>query len=164
MAESTPQFPRSSKLQTRACANPECGQSFQAYPSQPRKFCTQVCSWSAAGKQLRLKPKTCVQCGNNFQPTSAHQKWCQACAPTKRHRTALARYGMPAQHFEALLARQVGRCAICQRPMTKANRDHCHATGVWRELLCNHCNVGLHYLEDPEWLAAATVYLQRWAA
>lgn len=70
------------------------------------------------------------------------------------------------EQYEALLAAQDGRCAICRsRPVKyRLAEDHNHRTGVMRGLLCNWCNhkllggaresvmvlrAAIAYLEDP---------------
>lgn len=75
-------------------------------------------------------------------------------------------YGISQQEYEALLAAQGARCAICGSPdwPGKDNRphvDHCHATGKIRGLLCGKCNAGLgNYDDDPARLRAAADYLE----
>ena len=59
-------------------------------------------------------------------------------------------------------------CDICGEPETvtrrgrvrQITRDHDHATGEWRGLLCSACNVGLGAFRDrPHLLARAIEYL-----
>lgn len=54
-------------------------------------------------------------------------------------------------------------CAICgAAPGTRRlQRDHCHALGVARGLLCVRCNRALAQWITPEWLRAAANYLER---
>jgi hypothetical protein len=80
-------------------------------------------------------------------------------------------YGLDAEAFAALFARQGGKCAICKEPEKRLHRrgtqlrlsvDHDHATGKVRGLLCNSCNAGLGAFEDqPERLQAAAAYLRK---
>lgn len=53
-------------------------------------------------------------------------------------------YGLTQGVYDELLAKQNGRCAICDTPATefKINLavDHDHASGQIRGLLCNYCN------------------------
>jgi hypothetical protein len=77
----------------------------------------------------------------------------------------LRKYGISLIEYDALLAAQGGRCAICgrERP-TRGDQmlqvDHCHRTGKVRGLLCSPCNSVLGFLEDnPLTLRAAMAYL-----
>ena len=54
-------------------------------------------------------------------------------------------------------------CAICGRlPSTnrRLDRDHCHASGKPRGLLCVRCNRALAAWVTPEWLESAMIYLR----
>lgn len=81
------------------------------------------------------------------------------------HRNALRRYGITEDDEAAMLAAQGGVCAICGtgEPGTKYGRwcrDHDHATGRLRGLLCTSCNQGLgRFRDDPGVLLAAIRYL-----
>lgn len=57
-------------------------------------------------------------------------------------------YGLSAESYASLMAKQNGRCAICERPMERPQVDHDHATGRVRGLLCVTCNTGLGKLGD----------------
>lgn len=52
----------------------------------------------------------------------------------------------PESHAHLLLWNwQQGMCAVCARPAQAGRplvRDHCHASGLIRGLLCQRCNVG----------------------
>jgi hypothetical protein len=80
------------------------------------------------------------------------------------------RYGLTIAEYEAMVAAQDGRCAICgcrpDGPSYHTGRlhvDHDHATGRRRRLLCNGCNVGLGaFRDDPEVLRRAAEYIQRY--
>lgn len=79
-------------------------------------------------------------------------------------------YGMTLDQYDALLAAQRHRCAICgttdpgfTRHGTRANFhvDHDHVSGVVRGLLCFPCNKGLGMFKDnPEALMRAALYLR----
>lgn len=51
-----------------------------------------------------------------------------------------AKYNLTLQDFDAMLAVQQGKCAICGVSSQKLVVDHNHVTGQVRKLLCNHCN------------------------
>jgi hypothetical protein len=75
------------------------------------------------------------------------------------------KFGITPEQYDAMAIAQGGVCALCQRPeRTLAKRlavDHCHATGLVRELLCGPCNVVLGYIENPEWYQRALAYLAK---
>lgn len=88
---------------------------------------------------------------------------------TKTHwRWRLKRLGLTPEEYDAMLARQGGRCAICGASEPGGKRkggawavDHCHASDAVRGLLCHRCNLALGLFDDsPERLAAAIQYLQ----
>lgn len=60
------------------------------------------------------------------------------------------RYGIGVEAYEALLAAQNGKCAICGRlpRMRRLAVDHDHQTGRIRGLLCMPCNMALGKLGD----------------
>lgn len=74
-------------------------------------------------------------------------------------------YGMSTEQFEAMLAAQRHRCAICLcrfENSRDAHVDHDHATGVVRGLLCTHCNNGLgRFRDNPAALRRAARYVER---
>lgn len=91
--------------------------------------------------------------------------------PTKRpeynRRTHLkAKYGLLTnEHYEALMAKQGGRCALCRAEKCWRweilSIDHDHDTGALRGLLCHSCNLMLGYAkDDPDVLERAAAYLR----
>ncbi len=88
-------------------------------------------------------------------------------------RTPRKRHGLDAARFDAILARQGSRCAICGTPQTDepgrrlaVDHDHSHCPGKTgcpecvRGLLCIHCNNILRSAkDDPAILRAAIDYL-----
>lgn len=79
------------------------------------------------------------------------------------------KYGVGAAWYEATLAAQGGRCAICKSddprtPWGKFVIDHCHKTDTVRGILCDWCNKALGLLEDDVVrTSAALAYLERYA-
>lgn len=74
------------------------------------------------------------------------------------------KYGITREEFEHMYDLQLGRCAICQIPLseTRVHVDHCHSSQEVRGLLCNLCNPGLGYFQDdPALLRKAAEYLER---
>jgi hypothetical protein len=100
---------------------------------------------------------------------------CRACMSAKNHAAMVVKtYDIEVGGYEALLAAQGGKCAICRaRPRkTRLAVDHDHKTNAVRGLLCKNCNKSLlggahdnidilyaavHYMLTPpaggEWIA-----------
>lgn len=76
-------------------------------------------------------------------------------------------YGLSPEQYEAMLAAQDNRCAICRSPDWPGKHpvpcvDHNEETGKVRELLCGNCNNGIGMLgHDPARLRAAAEYLEK---
>lgn len=71
-------------------------------------------------------------------------------------------YGITIEQYQAMYARQGGRCAICDTSESKLVVDHNHKTGNVRELLCHLCNAMIGYArEDIAILVNAAAYLHR---
>lgn len=53
-------------------------------------------------------------------------------------------------------------CPLCGKDISSggASLDHDHATGEPRGVICARCNHGLHYVDRPDWLQRALVYVQ----
>jgi Autographiviridae endonuclease VII len=91
--------------------------------------------------------RRCTGCGELKPLTAFHaSKWRKTrrrCKDCRRER----KYGLTAEAYRALLARQKGKCAICRRKRNLVV-DHNHTTGVVRGLICQPCNMGIGGLED----------------
>lgn len=75
-------------------------------------------------------------------------------------------YGIRQDEFDALLARQDGKCAVCgggpNGPGTRLHIDHCHTSNRIRGLLCAKCNTAVGLLgDDPKRADALAAYLRR---
>ncbi len=90
----------------------------------------------------------------------------------KRFRT----YGLTAEQFDALVAKQGGVCAICRKPFADsysgkrgrgagagrwdiASIDHDHDTGKVRGILHRRCNLALEFMLSDDERARAQRYL-----
>jgi hypothetical protein len=110
---------------------------------------------------------------------AAVRKWRAANRSTvnawRRRRTAdrphlnrrsqlLSRYGLTPMDYEAMVARQDGLCALCQRrPTKRLCVDHCHDMRMLRLLLCHNCNRGLgHFGHDPDLMRRGADYVEIW--
>lgn len=74
------------------------------------------------------------------------------------------RYGLSVEQYMAMLKRQKGLCAICQKPYStkRLHVDHCHRNGHVRGLLCARCNLGIGYFADsPRLLKRAAGYVNK---
>lgn len=56
-------------------------------------------------------------------------------------------YGLPDDVATKLANNREGSCSICKETKFLAV-DHCHTTGIFRGLLCQHCNSVLGYAKD----------------
>ena len=97
------------------------------------------------------------------RPDGARWRQCRTCG-RERNTFRSRLYGLTLEAYQDLFARQGGVCAICGAP--PGNRalavDHDHGSGEVRGLLCTRCNVGIGgFRDDPELLAAAIAYLER---
>lgn len=125
--------------------------------------------------------RVCTQC-NIYKPLSEFHRhktapygvepMCKACRLEKRREygrrypdrvrnTDLQqRYGITLEDYHSLLARQLGKCAICGTAETQLKVDHNHRTGQVRGLLCHLCNAMIGCArEEIAILASAAAYL-----
>jgi hypothetical protein len=78
----------------------------------------------------------------------------------RREQNLLTRYGMTAEDYRQMLARQKGVCALCDGIMERPVVDHCHSTGKVRGIICHPCNIKLPAVEDMGWVMLAWGYLE----
>lgn len=82
-----------------------------------------------------------------------------------RRKNLRDRYGMSIEEYDALLASQDHKCAICGLEMDEGKRlavDHCHKTGKVRGIVHVRCNSGIaSFLDSPEICRKAAEYLER---
>lgn len=80
-----------------------------------------------------------------------------------RERVRRVNYGCTPEMFDALLASQDGKCAVCGGLPSRKQTwhvDHDHDTGKIRGILCHSCNAVLGWSrESREILALAAEYL-----
>ena len=72
--------------------------------------------------------------------------------PERVQARRLREYSLTRENYDALVAKQGNRCAICNAPPTGKKPlgiDHHHASGKVRALLCNRCNLRVGVLEIP---------------
>lgn len=172
-----------------------CGKAFvpkQLKLSGPQRtrFCSPNCKQRARYERVNARQRrTCEVCGADITNRRRDVRWCtERCARVARQRdgrqAAAVRksklkttYGLTLDQYDALVASQNGRCAICGSGDPKSTRnirwviDHDHnccpsqtktCGKCIRGLLCTQCNLGLGQFEDsPDLLTAAAAYLRR---
>ncbi len=121
-----------------------------------------------------LTPNDCTSFGRRCRP--CYNAWHREYSRTEKalrprlKATLKYHYGSTLETWDALMAAQEGRCAICGRipdgsrgsKDTRLHVDHCHETGRIRGLLCVSCNVLIGYCkENKETLRSAVVYLEK---
>jgi hypothetical protein len=91
-----------------------------------------------------------------------HERDPEANSLRKRRALLKHRYGITLEEFNALLAKQNSRCAICCLSDNVVwHIDHCHVSGKFRGVLCSQCNKGLgHFKDSLILLLAAVKYLE----
>lgn len=107
----------------------------------------------------------CEACGTSFTKRALNYRLCFECAPTSSWYNRYWKHGITKPRFEEMWEKQSGLCDLCELPLPadpfETRIDHCHKQGHVRALLHNKCNIGLHYIEDDKFLAAAIRYIER---
>jgi Recombination endonuclease VII len=119
-----------------------CTECFAAWKAERAKFCT------------RCKIERKVGDGSQWG-------YCSRC---QRDVWMRRNYRISIDDYEAMLATQGHRCALCESPDNgrQWHVDHDHDTGAVRGILCDNCNRGLgHFRDDPTVLRRAAQYLER---
>ncbi len=153
------------------------------------RFCSRQCSdaWNNDQKRLsmlaarKVRRGPCEACGQPI-PERRHANAIY-CSPecklqaNRSHHPKVSKnragynreylYGITPEQFEAMLAAQGNRCAVCRDeewPGIKGKgpqADHDHVTGQVRGLLCGRCNAGIRdFRDDAARLRAAAAYLE----
>lgn len=127
----------------------------------------------AAGKAWREanpeKVKARNAASNMARSKEAHSEYMREWRkrqPEKAKSSDLRKqYGIDLAEYREKEDAQGGVCAICGDPpgARALAVDHCHATGVVRDLLCHQCNTAIGLAkESPARLLALAEYLRRW--
>jgi len=157
----------------------DCGRAYRTESSVPMLTKRDT----ATAIALAATEKKCSQC-ELVRPVSAfgkvarsqlYRSACRECLNLARAKhqfeALLASHGITKADYDAVFARQGGRCAICRssgkmaRGKHRLHRplylDHCHATGKFRGLLCEQCNLAIgNFHDDVRRLEAAIAYLR----
>ena len=96
---------------------------------------------------------------------AAYYKKARAALLVRMREKMLSEYGLSIAEYDALLAKQGNRCAICKVHISEGKRrfavDHNHSTEAVRGLLCFRCNAGIGKFDDnAELLKLAVAYLE----
>lgn len=115
--------------------------------------------------------RQCVECKNDFRPTTGPQKYCSGqCwnAAFRRGRDKRHKIQVSPTAYRALSKKFGLQCGICGAESGSFGRnnrlavDHCHDTGHIRGLLCSRCNTAIGLMcDDTDRLANAIEYLKR---
>lgn len=158
-----------------------CGNEIPVTSSTKAQTCSKSCSvaWRNEKRQADRRAAweatdpTCARCGKRIADRQIGSKF---CSPACKRAAASARwrerspgymrqylYGITPEQYDALLASQDNRCAICRSEGSGPKGwhvDHDHVTGTVRGLLCGPCNLGLgHFNDDVDRLRAAIAYI-----
>lgn len=151
----------------------KCGNDFEikinSRGGRPRVYCyAETCDRSKA--RLKHEPKydrDCVACNTRFKARGSRGKHCESCISQQWRIRRFSLRGLTLESYQALLAEQQGRCAICRidKPGSRIDNwcvDHDHRTGQTRGLLCTNCNQGIgKFKDDPNNLKRAAEYLEK---
>jgi hypothetical protein len=153
-------------LSPRVCET--CGESYQPYRATQRT-CSVQCTRRRPDKvaaDAAYKARPDIRERRNAQRRANH-------GPEQQLQNLRGRiqrlYGITFEQYEAMVAAQGNRCAVCgtepdpraPKQSSRLHVDHDHITGAVRKLLCNRCNMGVGYfLDDPIRLRAAAEYIE----
>jgi hypothetical protein len=108
---------------------------------------------------------------SNADPAKYQRDWRKRNPDLAKNSDLKRSYGITLAQYEAMLAAQGGKCAICRGPERTRDKDggprrmpvdHDHNTGKVRGLICTHCNRALGMFRDSvEILKAAIEYVER---
>jgi hypothetical protein len=122
------------------------------------------CDKPAIAKSLCRPHYSVLHRKKNKTPyVDASKKWRAKNSGVVRDKMLRCRYGITTADFDAMLARQCGKCAICESNK-RLCVDHDHVTGRVRGILCHSCNVNLKHHVTAELLRRQADYLERKSA
>lgn len=100
---------------------------------------------------------------NRKKGTEYRLEWKRRNGDKVRGYALKSRYDITQEQVDQMKSEQGGLCPLCARelPAIRAHTDHSHATGKIRGILCGGCNIGLGFIEKPDFLPRALAYLKR---
>ena len=129
------------------------------------------CNLAAKAERYRRNPEPARERTRQWQRDNRERYLAKQAAYVTSGKKARAnrkshlkrKFGLTLAQYDAMLAAQGGRCAICRRPPNpkiSLHVDHDHETGAVRGLLCVRCNNGIALFdEDHEVLREIAAYL-----
>lgn len=112
------------------------------------------------GPSREYRSRTCRGCWAVRDANRGSAAWSDEVDREYRLRQT---YGISSEQYDKAMARQNGRCAICQVEFDDdviVHLDHCHDSGKVRGLLCMGCNRAIGYFgEDVESMRRAITYV-----
>lgn len=118
------------------------------------------------------KPITCFHA--RLRNSDGLRSECKACTREAEHtyrrrkpsqgylQKLKSKYGLSEDDLLSMLAKQDGKCGICDSDDVRLVVDHSHVTQIVRGMLCHKCNAGLGMFGDSvSILANAIKYLER---
>jgi len=119
-------------------------------------------------RRKRLTPEGRAELKRDSAAAVARRKSCPELQRKHREKQFRTTHGLTRQEADAMIEKQGGLCAICQKPATgkpptdRLHVDHCHETGKVREMLCSKCNTALgQFQDDVATLQYAIEYLKK---
>lgn len=122
-----------------------------------------VVTCSEQCKLSRLKAK--ITESNDFKKKKAREAFALDGLSSWRRYTFKKVYKITPDFFYKKIQECDNSCEVCGEPFglqKDIQVDHSHKSGLFRGLLCKHCNHGLgHFFDDVKKMRAAILYLQK---
>lgn len=104
------------------------------------------------------------------KPGRTRDGYCEECKECVRRRRLKYLYGITASEYWEMVEKQDDRCGCCGLTKEESKHpndrywyvDHCHKTGVVRELVCHNCNTLIGWAEALQDKSAVFHYLNRY--
>ena len=103
---------------------------------------------------------TCGGCKSSW-PRTKQKCSCGRKRPQARHAAHRQALDVPYEEWVREFGERCGICGCGPSENRRLDRDHCHATGEMRGLLCWRCNKMLDNRVTADWLRKAVAYLER---
>ena len=120
-------------------------------------------AWNKANPEAKAAANRAWVVANQELKNAQGKAWKKA-NPERMRAYHLRKYGLTVEAFDAMLAAQENRCAICEQVFSGKGPciDHCHDRKHIRALLCVQCNAALgQFRERPETMEAAARYIRK---